>query len=142
MASGWTPVATTTIPRDDGTATNDWVTDPWWMHDTVVRFDAASGGRRIHLVDLRIELLDGSGSNSWTIEPVIVDGDPDQSDGRGVWPTPDVVGIGVSPRSLSDSELPFRRSYRVHARLCCYALRFVRSGAGTKRLRVIVQALL
>lgn len=131
--ANWSPVFETVLPRDDGSHANDAVTDCY----TIVwgRRYMPVGGRKVVMIDLRITIEDGSGSNTWTVEPVVVGNACAPSDDRLVWPVPDGFA-GLAPPPFTEADLPIQRMHRVPARLGCYALRFTRTGAGTNRIAV------
>lgn len=130
------------IPRDDGSHANDWVTDQWEMPEPLVRFDdSPQGPRRAALLDVRFSVYSGSGSNTWTVEPVFVLDPQAPSDARRIWPHVPQASIGVAPVIFTQADLPYQKVFRVPLRMCFYALRLARAGAGTNVLDFTAYAL-
>lgn len=130
-------VSYTLIPRDTGSHDNDWVTDQfefWSVPKTST--DWPCGPRRAMLLEIRMQVYDGSGVNTWTVTPVMVLDTDMPSDSRVFFVDERRSAVGICARSFVETELPLRRTYNLPIRQGAYALRLVRTGAGSNRLRV------
>jgi hypothetical protein len=127
----------TLIPRDDGSHANDWVTDEFlFAAASGASVDWVHGSRRAAMAEVRIELYDGSGINTWTVRPVQILDSSVPSDSRVIFDDERPCAVGVAPLSFAKTGLPIQRLFSVPVRMGACALRFARSGAGTSRLRV------
>ncbi len=127
----------TLIPRDDGSHANDWVTDQFELPEHPgSSVDWPHGVRRGAEVEFRIEVYDGSGSNSWTIRPVHVIDSSVPSDSRVIVDDERACAVGTSPLLFAETDLPIQRLYQLPVRLGALAWKLTRTGAGTNRLRV------
>lgn len=135
-------VSATRIPKDDGSHANDWVTNQWALPETVDgQDDFPNGPRRAAILEVRLKVYSGTGPNSWAIEPIFVLDEQVPSDAWRTWPHLPIASAGTCPVVVASTELPYGKLYRVPLKMCFYALKFTRSGAGNIVLDVEFNAL-